>query len=113
MSTKLCVSLCELCCLFWCRYGPILKTFGRSTDTLNAMLGAIYSVWREAPDTFTVILGLLLSHGIAAPVCSVKSYAAVGYLSFGPIEQYYAFVTSACGRRTGAAARVERRRRER
>ena len=37
-----------------------------------------------------------------------------GYLSFGPIEQNIMFfVTSACARRTGAAARVERRRRER
>jgi hypothetical protein len=37
-----------------------------------------------------------------------------GYLSFGPIEKYFMFsVTLACARRTGAAARVERRRRER
>ncbi len=37
----------------------------------------------------------------------------VGYLSFGPIENNIMFfVTSACARRTGAAARVERRRRE-
>ena len=35
-------------------------------------------------------------------------------LSFGPIEKYIKFlVTSACARRTGAAARMERRRRER
>ncbi len=35
-------------------------------------------------------------------------------LSFGPIEKYIMFsVTSTCARRTGAAARVERRRRER
>ena len=38
----------------------------------------------------------------------------VGYLSFGPIDKIFMFsVTLACARRTGAAARVERRRRER
>ena len=38
----------------------------------------------------------------------------VGYLSFGSIENNILFlVTSACARRTGAAARVERRQRER
>ncbi len=38
----------------------------------------------------------------------------MGYLSFGPIEKYFMFVaTSACARRTGAAARMEQRRRER
>ena len=38
----------------------------------------------------------------------------VGYLSAGPIEgRKYVCVTSACARRTGAAARVEHRRRER
>ena len=36
---------------------------------------------------------------------------AVGYLSFGPIEKNIMLsVTSACARRTGATARVERRR---
>ncbi len=40
--------------------------------------------------------------------------STVGYLSFGPIEIYFMLsVTLACARRTGAAARVERRRRER
>jgi hypothetical protein len=40
--------------------------------------------------------------------------STVGYLSFGPIEKYFMFsVTLACARRTGAAAHVERRRRER
>ncbi len=46
-------------------------------------------------------------------VCSREGGAetTVGYLSFGPIERYIMFfVTSACSRRTGAAARVERRR---
>ncbi len=38
----------------------------------------------------------------------------MGYLSFGPIDKIFMFsVTLACARRTGAAARVERRRRER
>jgi hypothetical protein len=38
----------------------------------------------------------------------------VGYLSFGSIDKIFMFsVTLACARRTGAAARVERRRRER
>ena len=37
-----------------------------------------------------------------------------GYLRFGPIEKVFMFsVTLACARRTGAAASVERRRRER
>ncbi len=34
-------------------------------------------------------------------VCE-QLHADVGYLSFGPIEKYYAFITSACARRTGA-----------
>ncbi len=36
----------------------------------------------------------------------------LGYLSFGPIEKIVFFVTSACAKRTGAATRVEQRRRE-
>ena len=40
-------------------------------------------------------------------------YSTVGYLSFGLIEKYYVFVTSACAKRSGAATRVQRRRRER
>ncbi len=40
--------------------------------------------------------------------------STVGYRSVGPIENNIMFlVTSACARRTGTAARVERRRRER
>ncbi len=38
----------------------------------------------------------------------------VGYLSFGPIDKIFMFsLALACARRTGAAARVERRQRER
>ena len=49
---------------------------------------------------------------------SLRTHAAElvppGCLSFGPIEKYFMFsVTLACARRTGAAVRVERRRRER
>ena len=46
-------------------------------------------------------------------LCRIRC-VPLGYLSFGPIEQNIMFsVTSVCTRRTGAAARVERRRRER
>ena len=51
-----------------------------------------------------------------ARLAEVRTICAVtaGYLRFGPIETNVLFsVTSACARRTGAAARVERRRRER
>ena len=45
---------------------------------------------------------------------SGQSPCTAGRLSFGPIETNVMFsVTSACAGRTGAAARVERRRRER
>ncbi len=36
-----------------------------------------------------------------------------GVYVLGPLKRYFVIVTSACARRTGAAARVERRRRER
>ena len=43
--------------------------------------------------------------------CCEAATVSAGYLSFGPIEKQImvlVFVTSACARRTGAAARVER-----
>jgi hypothetical protein len=58
-------------------------------------------------------------------VCARVEYHHIAFLSFvrcvtavcrsfGPIEKYFMFsMTSACARRTGAAARVKRRRRER
>ena len=47
-------------------------------------------------------------------VFSAFATRTAGYQSFGPIEKIFMFsVTFACARRTGAAARVERRRRER
>ncbi len=52
--------------------------------------------------------------GAASFQVRFRSDDTVGYLSFGPIEKIFMFsVTLACARRTGAAACVERRRRER
>ena len=46
--------------------------------------------------------------------CETWDHCTGGCLSFGPIEKDTVFfVTLACARRTGAAARVECRRRER
>ncbi len=47
-------------------------------------------------------------------VVCVRVYCTTRYLSFGPIEKIFMLsVTLACARRTGVAARVERRRLER
>ncbi len=68
------------------------------------------TVNRTTSDLSYELLDMVVSL-TAAPNCVAGT---VGYLSFGPIEtNIMFFVTSACARRPGAAARVERRRRER
>ena len=67
----------------------------------RAMLAVILAAEAVRPDVRFVHL----------PNCT---HGTAGYLRFGPIERIFLFfMTSACARRIGAAARMEQRRRER
>ena len=72
---------------------------------------------RVRPGLCRILQDEVLVRGGRASLADIQVcifFLTVGYLSFGPIEKYFMLsVTLACARRTGAAARVERRRRER
>ncbi len=71
----------------------------------------LLSFGEEAGEDETEIAPVAKGGVLCDVLCSCST---AGYLSFGPIEnKIMVFVTSACARRTGASARVERRRRER
>ena len=88
-----------------------------ASTRMNKVCEHIFAYFHELDvSNACAFVGVLLSHA-AVFLCDVLSRAdcsTVGYLSFGPIKKLLCFfATSACARKTGAAARVERRRCER
>ncbi len=87
-----------------------------------ALAGLVSAAWNEPRTCWIAASAGIKVKGHVMPVF-VLSYhrtmlalltLTVGFLSFGLIEQNAVlFVTSACARRIGAAARVKRRLRER
>ena len=108
------------------RYGPRFFNISLDTSIANFLTfpdGESYNKLLTVTDTSyclfnqtNAMCGVLKFQCILLKVkaCVPHACSTAVCLSFGPIEKYLMFfVTSACARRTGAAARVERRRRER